>query len=187
MRVLTPAVLAIALATPALAAPPATWAVDKAHSRLAFSSAVSGKAFTGVFRDWTAQIHFDPKDLPHSDVVATINVASAVTGDQDRDTLLPDEDWFWTSRFSRAQFTARAFRAAGPGRYVAAGTLSLRGVQKPVILPFSLTIDGAVARMTGEANVDRIAFGVGQGEWQATDTVPAQVLVHVDLTARRQP
>src|SRR5271156_1664373 len=49
---------------PALAlAAPATWAVDKAASKLPFSSSVSGQAFTGRFARWDAAIHFDPKDL----------------------------------------------------------------------------------------------------------------------------
>jgi len=173
-------------AGPAIAAPP-LWSIDKGHSRVAFTSEVSGQAFTGVFRVWDAVIHFDPKDLAHSDVAATIDIASAVTGSADRDALLPDEDWFWISRFPRAQFVARGFSPAGAGRYVAAGVLSLRGASRPVSLPFSLSLQGPTARMTGEVTLDRRAFGVGQGEWSATDAVPAAVIVRVDLSATRRP
>ena len=62
----------------ALAAPPA-WVVDYAHSHIAFSSAATSGAFTGIFRRWNAVIHFDPKDLAHSDIAATIDMASAAT------------------------------------------------------------------------------------------------------------
>jgi polyisoprenoid-binding protein YceI len=183
--VLPAAALAFA---PALAlAAPATWAVDKAASRLTFSSSVSGQAFTGRFARWDAVIHFDPKDLAHSDVSATIDVTSAATGSADRDAELPDQDWFWTSHFPRASFVARSFQAVGPGRYVAAGVLTVRGVAKPLNLPFALAINGAAAHMTGAVALNRLAFGVGQGEWTATDTVPANVTVSVDLTARRAP
>lgn len=187
-RALAAALAALALAAAGAAeAAPATWVVDKPHSRLEFTSQVNGKAFTGVFRRWDAVIHFDPKDLAQADVEASVDLTSASTGDADRDTLLPDEDWFWTSRFPRAQFTAHGFRPAGPGRYIAAGVLSLRGVQKPVSLPFALTIQGTTAHAAGEAGLDRLTFGVGQGEWRTTDTVAAAVVVRVDLTARRQP
>jgi len=179
------AVLALAPAL-AMAAPPA-WVVDKAASRLTFTSAVSGQAFTGRFARWDAAIHFDPKDLPHSDVTATIDVTSAATGNGDRDAELPDQDWFWTSHFPRASYVARSFQAAGPGRYVAVGVLTIRGVAKPLNLPFALAINGAAAHMTGAIALNRLAFGVGQGEWAATDTVPAGVTVNVDLTARRTP
>jgi polyisoprenoid-binding protein YceI len=176
---------AIALApTLALAAPPA-WTVDKAASHLTFSSSVSGAPFTGTFKRWDAAIHFDPKDLAHSDVAATIDIASATTGSGDRDAELPDQDWFWTSHFPKATFVAHGFTAAGPGRYAAAGVLTIRGVAKPLTLPFALAITGASAKMSAQVQLDRLAFGIGQGEWKATDTVPANVTVHIDLTAHR--
>jgi polyisoprenoid-binding protein YceI len=170
----------------ALAAPP-VWTVDKAASHLSFSSSVSNGPFTGVFRTWDAVIHFDPKDLPHSDVAVTIEMASAATGNGDRDAELPDQDWFWTSHFPRATFVAHGFQAAGPGRYVAPGVLTIRGVAKPLTLPFTLAITGASARMSGAVQLNRLAFGVGQGEWKATDTVPAGVNLNVQLVAHRAP
>ena len=187
MRFRTFALAALAmLATPAIAlAAPALWSVDKAASKLTFSSSVSGTPFTGSFRSWDAVIHFDANDLAHSDVAATIDIGSAVTGDKDRDAELPDQDFFWTSHFPKATFVAHGFRAAGPGRYVAAGTLTIRGVSRPLTLPFSLAITGGAAKMNAEVALDRLAFGVGQGEWKATDTVPAQVKVDISLSAHR--
>ena len=177
----------VALAPTLAAAAPATWVVDKAASRLTFTSAVSGQAFTGRFARWDAVIHFDPKDLAHSDVAATIDITSAATGNGDRDAEIPDQDWFWTSHFPRASYVAKSFQPAGPGRYLAAGVLTVRGVAKPLSLPFALTINGANAHMTGGVAINRLAFGVGQGEWAATDTVPAGVTVNIDLTAHRTP
>jgi polyisoprenoid-binding protein YceI len=173
---------------PALAvAAPAAWTVDKAASHLTFASSVSGQAFTGSFQRWDAVIHFDPKDLAHSDVAATVDIASAASGSGDRDAEIPDQDWFWTSRFPRATFVAHGFQPAGPGRYLAAGVLTIRGVAKPLTLPFSLAITGAAAKMSAQVVLNRLAFGIGQGEWQATDTVPAGVTVHIDLAAHRAP
>jgi len=177
----------LALAPSLAAAAPPAWIVDKAASHLTFSSSVSGQAFTGSFRNWNAVIHFDPKDLAHSDVAATIDIASAATGNGDRDTEIPGQDWFWTSHFPRATFVARGFQPAGPGRYLAAGVLTIRDKAKPLTLPFSLAITGASAKMSAQVALNRLAFGVGQGEWQATDTVPAGVTVHIDLAAHRTP
>ena len=167
----------------AAAAAPPTWTVDKAASKLGFSTTVSGGALNGAFRSWDAVIHFDPNDLPHSDVAVTIDIASAATGNGDADASLPDQDWLWTSHFPRATFVAKSFRATGPGRYEAAGVLNLRGVAKPLTLPFSLAITGRAAKMNAQVALNRLAFGVGQGEWKATDTVPATVTVNVALAA----
>jgi polyisoprenoid-binding protein YceI len=181
-------IAAAILAGPGLGmAAPALWSVDKASSKLGFSSSVSGQAFTGAFSKWDAVIHFDAGDLAHSDVAATIYLASAATGSGDRDALLPDEDWFWVNHFPKATFVAKGFRSLGGGRYAAPGVLTLRGVAKPLTLPFTLAISGATARMSGKVDLNRLAFGVGQGEWTATDTVPATVSVEVSLTAHRTP
>jgi polyisoprenoid-binding protein YceI len=186
MKGLALALLVAAAPVVALAAPPA-WTVDKAASKLTFSSSVSGEAFTGTFKRWDAVIHFDPKDLGHSDVTATIDITSAATGSGDRDAEIPDQDWFWTSHFPRAVFVAKGFRALGPGRYEAPGLLTIRGVSKPLTLPFTLAISGASAKMNAGVVLNRLAFGVGQGEWKATDTVPANVAVNVILLAHRAP
>jgi polyisoprenoid-binding protein YceI len=69
---------------------------------------------------------------------------------------------------------------------VAHGKLTLRGVTKPADLPFRLKIDGDKARMSGVTSLDRTAFGVGQGEWKATDQIPAKVKVSVQIAATRR-
>ena len=171
-----------ALPLTAAAAPP-TWTVDKAASKVGFSTSVSGAPLNGAFRAWDAVIHFDPNDLAHSDVAVTIDIASAATGNGDADASLPDQDWLWTSHFPRATFVAKSFRATGPGHYEAAGVLTLRGVVKPLTLPFTLAITGRAAKMNAQVGLNRLAFGVGQGEWKATDTVPANVTVTVALSA----
>jgi polyisoprenoid-binding protein YceI len=180
-------VVALAFAPAAALAAPPLWTVDKGASHLAFSSSVTGGPFTGVFKSWDAVIHFDPKDLAHSDVAVTIDMASAATGNGDRDAELPSQDWFWTSHFPRATFVAHGFQAAGPGRYLAPGVLTIRGVAKPLTLPFTLAITGASARMSAAIQLNRLVFGVGQGEWKATDTVPAGVNLNVQVMAHRAP
>ena len=49
----------------------AEWIVDAEASRIAFSGTHTGRAFTGSFRKWVADIAFDPDDLPSSKAVVT--------------------------------------------------------------------------------------------------------------------
>lgn len=176
------------LLTPALshAAPAAAWTVDKAASSLRFASSLGGEAFSGAFRRWDADIRFDPANLGGSSVTATVDVASAATGSSDRDQALPSADFFDAARFPRATFVARTFKALGAGRYQADGVLTLRGVAKALSLPFTLSVTGAQARMSGAVTLNRLAFGVGQNEWKATTTLPAAVNVSMTLVARRK-
>jgi polyisoprenoid-binding protein YceI len=168
----------------AKAAAPA-WKADKANSKIGFKSAFSGTAFEGGFSRWDAQINFDPKNLPASKVVVTVDLASAMSGDSDRDQALPTADWFDAAKFPRAVFTTTAIKDLGGGRYQAMGTLSLKGVVRPVTLPFTLQISGDTAKMTGQAIINRSQFNVGQGQFAGADAIPLEVTVPVSVVARR--
>lgn len=187
MRTIPTTVLAVLIALPAVAQTPAApaWTVDKAASRLGFRAAMNGAAFQGGFNRWDARINFDPANLGASKVTATVDLASARTGDGARDEALPSSDWFDVKRHPRATFTTRSITAAGAGRYVAAGDLTLRGVTRPVKFPFSLAITGDTAKMNGSVVLDRTAFGVGQGQWKTGSAVDTKVTVTVAITARR--
>jgi polyisoprenoid-binding protein YceI len=163
---------------------PVAWAVRKASS-LGFTTTWSGQAVEGQFARWTADILFSPSALDKSHLKVEIDLASASTGDAQRDATLPTEDWFDVPAHPKAVFAASAFRKTGDDRYVADGTLELRGVKKPVSLPFTLKIDGKTAHAKGQVTLDRTAFGVGQGEFAATDAVPAAVVVKVAVVADR--
>lgn len=165
--------------------PPAPWAVAKSSS-LAFSTSWSGQPVQGRFDRWTADIVFSPTALDKSHIKVEIDLASVATGDTQRDATLPTDDWFNVAAHPKAVFAASKFRKTGDDRFVADGTLDLRGVKKPVSLPFTLKIDGKTAHAKGSVSIDRTAFGVGQGEWAATDSVPAAVKIDVDVAADRK-
>jgi polyisoprenoid-binding protein YceI len=186
MKSLIAILFLIAAAPLAWAAPTPAWTVDKAASSIRFSSSFNGDAFTGGFSRWDADIHFDPANLAGSSVTVSIDAASAATGDADRDQALPTPKFLSTGKFPRATFTAHAFKALGGGKYLASGQLSLRGVTRPLALPFTLAIVGDRARMNASLAVDRLAYGVGQDEWRATSALPAAVNVAIVVTARRR-
>ena len=178
--------LSILFAAPGASAAPPTWVVDPAGSRLGFTAGFNGQAVKGLFRRWSAQIVFDPADLADSRIAADIDVGSAATGDAARDQALPTSDFFSAKLFPHAVFHSRRIRAAGPHRFVADGELTLRNVTRPISLAFDLTIAGDIARATGAAPLDRLVFGVGQGQWRSTEAIPARVEVDLALAARKR-
>jgi polyisoprenoid-binding protein YceI len=179
------AVAVIAAPAPTAAARAPGWSVVKPGSQIEFAASMNGQGFKGVFRKWDARIAFDPRNLTGSSVVALIDTGSAVTGDASRDESLPTEDWFSTKAFPRASFTANRFKDLGQGRYQALGELNIRGVKRPVTLPFQLVINGDTARMRGSLTIDRRLFGVGQGQWATGEAVATAVQVNIAITAQR--
>jgi polyisoprenoid-binding protein YceI len=177
-------IAALAIAAPAWAAPSA-WIVDHAASKVGIGSTFDGQAVGGSFRKWDADIRFDPNDLAHSSASVSIDVGSAVTGDADRDEALPDTPWFFAAKYPKATFVSHSFKTLGGNRYEAAGDLTIRGVTKPLTLPFTLVITGDAAKMNAAVSVNRLAFGVGQGEWATTEVIPAAVQVTIALSAHK--
>lgn len=171
-------------AVPAYAAPPG-WVVDKAVSSVVLSSSFDGELVAGTIRRWDAQVRFDPKDLANSSARITFDTASIASGDADQEAALPHRLWFWSEKYPQATFVTRSFRSLGGQRYAADGDLTVRGVTKPLTLPFTLAITGGTARMKATVDVNRLAFGVGQDEWKSTKVIPAAVKVTIALTAKR--
>ncbi|WP_066684091.1 cytochrome b/b6 domain-containing protein [Caulobacter sp. CCH9-E1] len=176
---------AVAAEAPPALKDPVAWAVQKGAA-LTFSATWSGTPIEGRFNRWTADILFSPEALDRSKLTVSIDMGSAVTGDDQRDQSLPSGDFFDTAEHPKAIFTAAKFRKTGEGQYVADGTLDLRGVKKPLSLPFSLKIVGDTATARGVTTLDRTTFGVGQGEWASTDQIAAKVKVSFSLTAKRK-
>ena len=166
------------------AQPLADWTVASG-GRLGFTARWNGEAIEGRFSRWRAAIRFSPDDLPKSTIRVTVDLASADTGDGQRDDSLKSNDFFDVGSHPSAVFAARDIRHLGGDRYEARGTLDLRGASKPAAVRFTLRIDGDKARVTGTARIDRTAFGVGQGEWAATDAIAAVVDIAFSFNAAR--
>jgi len=176
--------IAFAGARPATAA---EWRIDPTQSRLGFVGTQAGSPFEGRFRQFTADIRFDAADLARSKVVVVIDMASAGTGNGPRDEAVRSADWFNVERFPQGRFETTGFRALGGDRYGAEATLTIRGVSRPVVLPFSLQATPAGTRAAGELTINRIDYGVGQGQWASPQVVGHDVAIRFDLLATPVP
>lgn len=160
------------------------WQVE-AGSVLGFTTSWSSQPVQGRFDRWRAEITFAPDSLDRSHVKVSVDLASVNTGDGQRDAVLPRGDWLDAEAHPQAVFTADRFERRGPDRFIAHGKLDLKGVSRPLDLPFRLTIKGSEAEVEASASIDRTVYGVGQGEWEKTDQIPAKVAITVSLRARR--
>ena len=161
-----------------------SWTVDKAASKIAWSTTFQGEAINGGFAGYSAQIAFDPDKLGTSHVKVSIDLASVASGDNDRDGTLKSDQFFNVASFPKAVYEASKFTKSDATHFIAHGKLSLHGVSRPLDLPFSLTIKDKVADMSGAIDLDRTAFSVGSGDYAKTDAIPAVVKVNITVKAK---
>lgn len=150
--------------------------VQSAGSNLEFAGTYQGEAFDGRFPGFVTTFSFDPAKLAGSKLDVIIPLATATAGNPDYDSELHGAAFFNSKQFPRARYTATKFRSLGANKYAADGVLSLRGVNKPVILTFTWT-PGAKPVLSGSAVVRRLDFGVGGGEWADTKTIPNDIRI----------
>jgi cytochrome b561 len=162
------------------------WIIQKDQSHLTFQGTQGGASFTGEFKVFDGSILFAPDDLANSNATIAIDTASAITGSDDRDSAIIGTDWFSSVVFPQAKFETTGFeKAEGDGRYIAHANLTIRDKTLPVDLPFTLKIEGDTATMDGTLTLNRLDFGVGQGEWKDTKAVGGDVIVKVALVAKK--
>lgn len=166
---------------------PTAWRVDPAQSRLRFEGILGGGRFEGEFSRFRAEIDFDPTNLPGSRFRVEVDLASAETGDAERDGALRGPEFFATERWPVARFETTGFRALGGDRYEARGRLALRDLAREVVVAFTFapSPDGSSASLDGGTVVRRLEFGVGQGEWQDTKWLADEVRVRFALRLAR--
>ncbi len=163
-----------------------TWAIDARQSRIGFSTRWAGEAVTGSFGQWTGDIKFDPTNLAASKAVINVQTGSGRTGQKEPDDNLGGDDWFNSRRFPAARYETTAIRAAGSGRYIADGLLTIKGVSYRLALPFALTINGNVATMTGQATLDRMTIKLGLESDSSAEWVARETVVNVSVRATRR-
>ena len=129
-----------------------------------------------------------------------IEVASVDTGIEKRDNHLRSADWFEVEKFPYITFESSSVKRTGEGSFLAAGTLSIKGVEQQVELPITLLgikdipermreMLGGVSRVASfqaEAQLDRRDFGVGVGSWAETVIVGADVEISIALEANQR-
>lgn len=168
------------LATGARAAAQNTaYALTPAGSSLTYTFTQAGAANQGRFR--TYSVSFDPSA---GRLKVSIDMRSFDTGDSQRNGILGGKDFFDVARYPQASFIAQRLMRTATG-FRATGTLTLRGVARTVVVPFTwrtTDIGGhQVGLLTGQTTIERLSFGIGQGQWRSTEWVGDAVTVHFAL------
>ena len=179
-KLLLPALLA--LSAPAVA----TDYVQAPGSTLAFAGKYQGEVFVGRFPGFSTRLSFDPNKLDAARLEVTIPMATATTRNADYDGEMRGASFFDAAKFPQATYVATKFRALGGNRYAADGTLTLRGASKPVTLNFEWT-QGGNPVLFGRAGVQRLAFGVGGGQWADTGLIPDAIAVSTRVVFKPAP
>ena len=173
------AILYCATALAALVTAP-HYVLDPAKSSLDFTFVQAGAQNKGKFKSFAVSFDFAPDNLAASRLEVTVEINSLDTGDSERDETLRGTDMFAVAKYPQAHFLATQINKTAAG-FEAVGQLTMRGVTRPLTVPFTFRSASenavAVGYMNGKTTLKRLDYGVGQGEWKSTDGVGNDVVV----------
>ena len=112
-----------------------TYAVDKVHSQVTFQVRHMLSRTRGRFTDFDGAIHLDREHPESSSVEFRVRAASIDTDNAQRDEHLRSGDFFSAEEYPEVIFRSERVNVVAKDRYEVTGTLSMRGVQKRIVLP----------------------------------------------------
>ena len=150
---------------------------DENNSSLGFSGEHAGMPFKGVFEEWNASLTLPPAEKP--EIKAVFQLGSAKTGDKTYDSTLPEGDWFDIENYPTGSFRSTQIEVLSDTKYLVSGTLSLRGVSKPI--KFELLQSEQF--LTAAIKVERLAYHIGLDSDPEAEWVSA--VINIDLKIKR--
>lgn len=145
-----------------------TYALDPSHSRIGFVArhAMIAKV-RGAFNEVSGTASIDGANPSASSLEVTIQAGSVDTRDANRDGHLASPDFFDVATYPTITFVGTGFEVTGDDTVEVTGDLTIKGVTKPVTIPFEF--GGAATDPFGH---DRIGFEgqvvVNRKDWGLT-------------------
>ncbi len=163
------------------------WAIVPDKSTLSFSATQNNAPAEAYFDQFSGVISFSPEQLATSHVRIVVDMASVSADYEDLVVTLKMPEWFDVKKFPQAIFESSTFSKIKDDEYKAVGKLTIRDKTEPVTLMFKVKkIAANEMGIKGQATVERLQFGVGQGEWASTDEVEDEVKINVDITISKK-
>jgi polyisoprenoid-binding protein YceI len=141
----------------------------------------------GTFKKFSAEVNLDPKKPEANRAQIVIDVDSIDTGSAESDTEVKRKPWFDSASHPQAKFVSTKVKALGGGRFEMAGKLTIKGMTRDVVAPFTMKEAGALTTAQGAFEIKRLDFKVGEGVWADTETVANEVQIKFRIAASGAP
>ncbi len=142
----------------AVAATPAKWTIDPAHTSVKFSvSHLTVSEVEGSFKVFSGGVVSTTPDFNNANINFDVDVKSINTDNDMRDKHLKSDDFFNAEKFPKMSFVSTSFKKVRGNMYLLEGNLTIRDVTKPV--KFTTVYGGTVTDPYGNIKAGFKATG----------------------------
>lgn len=160
--------------------------VDPAQSFVKVTARQMNVPFEGQFRAMRGQLDWNEKDPTASRATVEVDLASFDLGEPSFNDEARSKAFLDAVAFPRARFATTGIRALGGGHFEASGQLTIKGVSRSIVVPFTMSESGGRRVFDASFPLRRLEFRIGEGEWSDTRVLAddTQVRVHLTTMAR---
>lgn len=158
-----------------------------AKSEIGFAGKQMGVPAEGKFKRFAVEVNLDPKKPEVGRASIVIDLTSIDLGNAEFDTEIKRKPWLSVEAFPQAKFVSSGVKAAAGGRYEMSGKLTIKGITRDLVVPFTLKQDGANTTAEGAFDFKRLDFKLGEGPWEDLETVANEVRVKFRLVLSGAP
>ena len=166
------------------------WQVLDEQSELAFAASQKGSKTEGTFKTWRLKsLTFDPANLKDASVEVWVETASISFGNTMLEHTLVSSNWFDSAAHPHAVFKAKRFEKEGGDLYRIRGTLTIKSIEKPHSLTLTIkktrdkSSGAETIKVEGSSQIDRLAYKIGEGEWESPEMLDRMVELSIRLRA----
>lgn len=138
----------------------------------------SGKYASGRFKSLKGTVIFDEKHPEDGKFDVKIEVASIETGNNLKNKHAQGEKWFNAEKFPLIHFVSQEVKKTEKG-YEVKGELEIKGIKKPLTIPFSFEEKNNSGVFKATFRVNRKDYGIGKTRNKASDFTILDVTVPV--------
>lgn len=153
------------------------WAVTS--STVSFKIKNAGFNVEGSFGGLKSKIRFDATKSYSNTIEASLDVKTVNTGIGSRDGHLKKEEYFDADKYPVMSMVGSTFARQSDGSYKGYFKLTIKGVTKDVVLPFTFTESQGTGVFKGGLVLNRLDFGVGSSSMILSDNVAVSITIHV--------
>ena len=148
-------------------------------SAITFKIKNAGLTVDGSFSNLEAEIKFDQLKPEEGNIKASVDSKSIKTNNSMRDGHLRKPEYFDADKFPKITLQSTKISRTGPITYNGTFNLTMKGVTKEIIIPFTFMKIPEKTEFKGSFTINRRDFGVGGNSISMADELTVTLLVDV--------
>ncbi len=110
-----------------------------------------------------------------------VETGSLDMGSEEYNAEVRKKSWFDSATYPKAVFQSSSIKPDGVNKFIAAGTLSIKGKAVSLSVPVTVQTVSGINAFDGSIVISRTAYGIGDPAWN--DVIDDKVTVHFHLVS----